>query len=136
VKLRLRGFTDQELIEGGEPAQARARDELRREQRLRVAMSSGWPELPRSDLAPAHFGLLEHKPTGEFYSVSAGEQSGGTFDTAAAFYIDQAGDPVFLERPASGEGAGPLRRTSATLLSLGPSTPPRPTDGECARGRT
>jgi hypothetical protein len=102
VKLRLKGFSDQEIVEGGEDAQRRARDELRREQRLRVAMQSGWPELARADLIPAHLGLLEHTPTGDFYAVSRGEQYGEKFDTAAAFYIDPTGAAVFLERPSSG----------------------------------
>ena len=104
MKLRttLKGFSDQALIEGGADAERRARDELRREQRLRIAMTSGKPELPRSDLAPAHLGLLEHTPTGEYYAVSLGEQYGEKLDTFAAFYIDRNGDPVFLERPASG----------------------------------
>lgn len=99
---RLKGFSDQELVEGGEDAQRRAQDDLNREQRLRVAMNSGWPELPRSDLAPAHLSLLEHTPTGEYFLISRGEQTGEKYDTAAAFYIDPNGDPVFLERPASG----------------------------------
>ena len=60
---RLRGFSDQELVEGGEPAQRQAQADLNSEQRLRIAMTSGRPELPRSELAPAHLSLLEYMPT-------------------------------------------------------------------------
>ena len=61
-------------------------------------MTSGWPELPRSELAPAHLGLLEHT-SGNFYVVCRGVQFGGQHDSAEAFYIDPNGEPVFLERP-------------------------------------
>ena len=83
-------------------AERQAQAELNRERRTRVAMTSGQPELPRSDLAPAHLSLLEHTPTGEFYAVCRGEQYGETHDRFDAFYIDRNGDPVFLERPSSG----------------------------------
>jgi hypothetical protein len=99
---RFRGFSDEQTIEGGVDAERRARDELRREQRVRVAMTSGHPELARADLAPAHLGLLEHKPSGEFYVVSRGEQYGEKFDTFAAFIVERDGDVTFLERPSSG----------------------------------
>jgi hypothetical protein len=117
VKLRLKGFSDQEIVEGGEDAQRRARDELRREQRLRVAMQSGWPELARADLIPAHLGLLEHTPTGDFYAVSRGEQYGEKFDTAGRLLyrpdrrcrvprtpVEWAEDPCRARSAAQSEG--------------------------------
>lgn len=130
VKLgaRFRGFSDQELVEGGEAAQRRAQAELRREQRLHVAMTSGWPELRRSDLEPAHLGLLEHEPTGDFYAVTRGEQFGENYDTAAAFYIDPAGDAVFLERPASGaKSRAELEQAQARRAERRKQPRPRPT---------
>ena len=99
---KLKGFSDAELVEGGPDAERRARDELRREQRVRIAMQSGKPELARSDLVPAHLGLLEHKPTGDFYSPSLAEQTGEQYDSFEAFLIERSGDVTFLERPASG----------------------------------
>ncbi len=102
MKLRLRGFSDADIIEGGQDAERRARDDLRREQRLRVATQSGKSELPREELIAAHLGLLEHTPTGDFYVVSRGEQYGEKFDSFAAFFIAADGDVVFLETPASG----------------------------------
>jgi hypothetical protein len=99
VKLttRLRGFSDQDLIEGGEPAQARARDEFRRDQRLRVAMNSGKPEIARARLAPARFGSVEDVETGTLYRISAAEHDGAN-DTFDAFAVAKSGDPIFLER--------------------------------------
>ena len=65
-RLRVRGFSDESLIEGGEDAQRRARDDLRRDQRVRVVMNSDWPQLARDELRPAHLrGLLEHVQTGD-----------------------------------------------------------------------
>ena len=100
--VRLKGFSDQAIIEGGVDAERRAQAELTREQRVRVAMTSGRPELPRSELAAAHLSLLEHTPTGEFYAVCRGEQYGETHDRFDAFFVDRNGDPVFLEQPQSG----------------------------------
>lgn len=105
-RLRVRGFSDESLIEGGEPAQQRARDEYRHERRLRVAMNSEWPQLAGEDLQPAHAGLLEHRSSGDYYIVSRGEHDDPQFSTAVAYYFDVAGHVVFLERPAS----GPARR--------------------------
>jgi len=102
MKLGLkRGFSDEALVEGGENVQRRAQADLNREVRLRVAMQSGKPELLRSDLKPAHLGLLEHVETGEVFAVSQGEQD-GEFHTFDAYFIGRDGSPVFLQRPASG----------------------------------
>ena len=99
---KLKGFSDADLVEGGPDAERRARDDLRREQRVRIAMQSGKPELARSDLVPAHLGLLEHEPTGDFYSPSSAEQTGEQYDSFEAFIVERSGDVTFLERPASG----------------------------------
>ena len=73
-------------------------------------MQSGKPELARSDLVPAHLGLLEHEPTGDFYAPSLAEQTGEQYDSFEAFIIERSGDVTFLERPAS-----PGRRSRAEL---------------------
>ena len=102
---RLRGFSDEELIEGGEPAEREARDKLRRDQRVRIAMMSGKPELPRSELVPARLpsrSVLEHTPSGEFFAPTSAEQNGTEHDSFDAFLIERSGDVTFLQRPQSG----------------------------------
>lgn len=101
MKLRGLRFSDQELVEGGEDAERRARDEERRERLIRIAMSSGKPCLAAEELQPAHLSLLEHRETGEFFVVSRGEQD-GEWAEFAAYFIARDGSPVFLERPSSG----------------------------------
>jgi hypothetical protein len=129
VKLatRLKGFSDQELVEGVEPAQSKAQEDLRREQRLRVAMQSGRPELPRSDLIPAHLSLLEHVPTGEFYGISRGEQYGASFDGFDAFFVDGNGDAVFLQHPSCGpRSRGELEEMRAAREARRAAPKPKP----------
>jgi hypothetical protein len=91
------GFSDAEIIEGGEDAERRARDELRRDQRVRIAMNSGKPEIARSRLRSARFGSVEDVETGTLYGISAGEHD-GAHDTFDAFAIAKDGSPIFLER--------------------------------------
>ena len=105
----LKGFSDAGEIEGeGTPEERKAGqgrrqgEKLQRDQRERIAMQSGKPCLSASDLGPAHLGLLEHAPTGDYYRVSRGEQYGEQRDTFAAFIINRDGSVTFLERPSSG----------------------------------
>lgn len=98
--MRLRGFTDRELIEGGEPARLEAAKMLRRDQRLKIARDSGALELEYEDLR-RHFAGYEHVPTGAFFSLNRGEVFGGQFDNIAAYVVLQD-DVMLLETPAGG----------------------------------
>ena len=62
-------------------------------------MRSGWPELNRSDLTFTRF-TVTHEPTGDEFSIYKGEVDTaiGTKNPASAFYYDQTGGVVFLER--------------------------------------
>ena len=92
--MRLRETTLRPFAEAAdEPSQRVAH---RREQRLRIAMRSAWPELPRRDLAFARFSI-RHVPTGVEYRVHRGEVD-AVYAPIAAYFIDGDGDVVFLER--------------------------------------
>jgi len=73
---------------------ARAREQHRRDQRLRIAMRSQVPELRRADLEPGRFGMVEHRD-GTRYRIKRGEVD--EHHCGAAYYLDQTGDVVFLE---------------------------------------
>jgi hypothetical protein len=83
------------MMLGGSPEDlARAREQLRREHRLRIAMRSQIPELRRADIEPGRFGTVEHRD-GTRYRVKRGEVDERHCGTA--YYLDAAGDVVFLE---------------------------------------
>jgi hypothetical protein len=75
------------------------REELRRRERERFATRSGWPELKRSDLTITRFAVI-HQPTGDEFRIYTGEINNaiGTTHPASAYFYDQAGGVVFLER--------------------------------------
>ena len=68
------------------------------QQRLRIAMRAGWPEIPRNRLKFGPRGLIEDTATGDFFGVYKGEVD-PQLCPVAAYYIAPAGDPVFLEPP-------------------------------------
>jgi hypothetical protein len=88
---------NRDRVEPTEDASRReARAAHRREQRLRVAMRSGWPELNRSDLIFTRY-TITHTPSGTVYRAMLGEVATGGPSPVAAYYVDAVGDPVFLE---------------------------------------
>ena len=87
------------LVDEAEARRRAEQDDRRRADRLRVAMSSGLPELSRDDLTFGRF--ITHEPTGEFFLVMAGEPAAHK-DAFDAWYVERTGDVTFLERPASG----------------------------------
>jgi hypothetical protein len=83
---------------GAEASQA-ARQEHRRQDRLRVAMGGGWPEFPRSALTPRAFGIIEHVD-GTLYKQVHGEITAHPTSPVVAFFIDPTGQAIFLEAVA------------------------------------
>ena len=81
-----------------EQNQRAARAAHRRQQRLRIAMQSGWAEVPRNRLKFGARGQVENEATGEFYAVYRGEVDPQACPVIA-YYIDEDGSPVFLEPP-------------------------------------
>lgn len=94
------GFYDENLISGDDEGRREARAAHRRQQRLALAMRSNWPELPRKDLAFNRFTVTDTSTRIE-YRIHRGEVD-AVYAPVAAYYIDEAGDPVFLERQGGG----------------------------------
>jgi len=87
-----------ERLDDYQERQQRAAEELRREQRLRIAQKAGMAEIPRGELR--RFGpYLERAATGELFHVSRGEVFDQGHDVASAYYHDAGGGLVFLQRP-------------------------------------
>ncbi len=90
----LGGFSDEEFVTGDEESRRRAREDMRRQQRLHFAESSNWK---RIDLADLRFGrIVEDTRTGERYRVYRGEVFDAVNLPVIAWYISPEG-PVFLE---------------------------------------
>jgi hypothetical protein len=74
--------------------------ESRRAARQRFAMRAGWPELPRSDLRFGPFDIVVDERDEAEYVVYRGEvdEAIGPQVPVSAYYFDQGGAIVFLER--------------------------------------
>ena len=78
-------------------ARTEARAEARRHQRVAVAHRGQWDELPRRHLRLERFGIVVDERDETTYRVHRGEVDQGTL-AVAAYYVDESGSPVFLER--------------------------------------
>lgn len=74
-----------------------ARADLRRQQRLYVATRGPWDEIPRRHLSFGRFGAVTDERHGTRYRINRGEVAEASRNIAG-YYVDQAGEPVFLER--------------------------------------
>lgn len=90
------GHVHETSIAGDDAARRVAREQLRRDARMRIAMKAPWPELKRSDLEFGRY-TIRHVPTETLYKQMLGEV-GEQHCPAVAYYVDAAGDVVFLER--------------------------------------
>ena len=93
---------DAELVVGDEASRAAAREEHRREERVRLAHKGPWQELRRSDLKIRRYGFVVDSTTGLVYRVKSGEVFGSKEDGVDAVFFDQDGEPVFLQQPPHG----------------------------------
>jgi hypothetical protein len=91
--------TDARFVTGTEESRRQARAEYRRQLRIAVAMKSGLPEFPRSDLGFHKFGVIEDVASGNFYRAIRGEVSDPKHSSAVGYFVTEAGDPIYLERP-------------------------------------
>ena len=73
------------------------RDEERRQERIGIAMRSRWPEISRSRLEFGRF-LVTDTATNELYTIVRGEVVDVQFSPVAAYFFDEGGAVVFLER--------------------------------------
>lgn len=90
--MRVGAITDEDAR-----AREQTRTEARRAERIRTAHRAGWVELERRDLAFQPFGIVVHEPTGDRYRINRGEVD-AQYSPVVAYFIDQFGGPVFLER--------------------------------------
>ena len=88
-------FADADLVAGTEEPRRRAREDLRRQQRLHFAESSTWPRVDLADLRFGHH-LVENKRTGETYRRYQGEMLDAMHTPIVAWSITPNG-PIFLE---------------------------------------
>lgn len=77
------------------PPYREARDDLLRQRRMRVAMTSNLLEIERRDLRFGRYGLAEDTATGRRYRVMRGEVD-ALHSPTVAYTVDGA-DVIFLE---------------------------------------
>ncbi len=84
-------------------ADPQARGEARRHQRVATAHRSGWPEIPRKHLRFDPFSIVVDERDGTTFTVYRGEvvDAIGPAYPVSAYYIDEQGDAVFLEKRAT-----------------------------------
>ena len=90
---------DQRYVTGSPEDRKRARDEWHRHRYAAQVMRSDLEEIPRADLAPLRFGVVEDTRTGAFYRPRRDGLVDLEYANAIAYYVDAAGTPVLLERP-------------------------------------
>src|SRR4029453_13996663 len=89
-------------VTGSPEDRKRARDEWHRHKYIAEVMRSPLEEIPRADISHLPFGVAEDTRTGDFYPPRHDGVVDLNWTSAVAYYIDAAGTPVLLERPASG----------------------------------
>ena len=72
------------------------RDELLRQQHLRIAYGSNWDEIPRAYIEHGRHDLVVDTRDGRRFGLVRGLID-AQFTPATAYYIEQDGSPVFLE---------------------------------------
>ena len=121
--------SDAVFATGNPEEQRAARDEYRRQQRLQAAMRSGMQELERSDLEFGRFHIT-HRPSGQLFHVTRGEQFAGQYDTATAYYVTAGQEVAFLEphpaarRQSTSSVARAAGRAGSGTARPTPSRPP------------
>lgn len=91
--------SDARFATGTEAEQAEARAEWRRQRRNHEIFASKLQELSRSELAFSRRGFVEHLPSGDYYRVAQGELVDMAYTGAVAYFVNEGGDGVLLERP-------------------------------------
>ena len=90
------GIANRELFEGDDETRRRAREDLRRQQRLRLAESSNWKRIDLADLEFKRF-LVTNARTGETLRIYRGEVLDAMHSPIVAWAIGRDG-PIFFER--------------------------------------
>jgi hypothetical protein len=103
---------DPRLVTGTPEQIDQARREFRRHQKLQIAMRSGLPEIPRSDLAFHKFGRIEDIASGNFFHAMRGKVTDPRHSPAVAYYVTEDATPIYVERPVGAPRTGPNSKHS------------------------
>ena len=90
---------DPRLVTGTPEQIDQVRREFRRQQKIQIAMRSGLPEIPRSDLVFHKFGPIEDLASGNFFNAIRGEVTDPRYSSAVGYYVTPDGAPIYVERP-------------------------------------
>jgi hypothetical protein len=93
---------DPRYVTGSPEDRKRARDEWHRHKYIAEVMRSGLEEISRAEISPLRFGAVEDTRTGDFYRPRRDGLVDLNWTSAVAYYCDDAGTPILLERPSSG----------------------------------
>ena len=75
------------FVEGSEADRKRARDEWHRHRYIAQVMASDLEEIPRADITPLRFGVVEDTRTGFFYRPRRDGLVNVNFTNATAYYV-------------------------------------------------
>ena len=89
-------FENEALLTGDEESRRRAREDLRRQQRMHFAEGSSWPRLDFADLRFARL-HVEHMPSNQRYRIVRGEIADAIYAPAVTAWFIRDGEVVFLE---------------------------------------
>jgi hypothetical protein len=114
------------FVTGTPQEQAQARVEWRRQRFTAQVMRSNLEEIPRSDLASIHTGLLEDVRDGTFYRPRRDEVADlDHTPSAVAYFVDSRGNPILLERPSGVKSRAELEQRRADRKALRAAKPIR-----------
>ena len=86
-------------VTGSEEDRKQARAEWHQQRFTAEVMRSGLPEIPRADIAHQRFGVVEDTRNGTFFRARRDGLIDLHHTQAIAYYCDEAGTPILLERP-------------------------------------
>ena len=114
------------FVEGSEADRKRARDEWHRHRYIAQVMASDLEEIPRADITPLRFGVVEDTRTGDFYRPRRDGLVDVNFTNATAYYVDAGGTPVLLERPPGPQNRAEREARQAAREQRRNTPKPRP----------
>jgi hypothetical protein len=106
--------SDPRFVTGTQEQIAELRREWYRQRFTAQVMRSNLEEIPRSDLASIHTGLLEDVRDGTFYRPRRDEVADlDHTPSAVAYFVDSRGNPILLERPTGVKSRAELEQRRA-----------------------
>jgi hypothetical protein len=118
--------SDPRFVTGTQEQIAEVRREWYRQRFAAQVMRSNLEEIPRSDLASIHTGLLEDVRDGTFYRPRRDEVADlDHTPSAVAYFVDSRGNPILLERPTGVKSRAELEQRRADREALRAAKPIR-----------